>query len=204
VSTWEQQAKAKAAAAAELRPLAPSASLGPPTSTSWLLHVPNLVNPTLVGLQLYFMLMNVTVERAYSSAPLVAGDARFLVAETIDFCQKYNPLFLARPDWMVAATRFSAYGFFPFYAMIIRAAISNRWDDVQLPIAAFVGMKAYALGFYHYMEFTSATPPAQLLPYFAVEGPYLLSLALVSWRLWSNRTPPPPHPKGFDGNCRPP
>ena len=150
--------------------------------------MPNLIDATLVGLQLYFMLMNLTVERAYSSGPLVAGDTRFLVAETIAFCQKYNPLFLARPDWLVAATTFSAYGFCPFYAAIIRAALANRWHELRLPIAAFVGMKVYALAFYHYMEFSSSTPPTQLLPYFAVEGPYLLSLALVSWRLWSNRT----------------
>jgi hypothetical protein len=186
VSTWEQKAKAKAAAAAELRPLAPSTSSA--TSAHALPQMPNLIDATLVGLQLYFMLMNLTVERAYSGGPLVAGDTRFLVAETIAFCQKYNPLFLARPDWLAAATTFSAYGFFPFYAAILRAALANRWHELRLPIAAFVGMKVYALTFYHYMEFSSATPPTQLLPYFAVEGPYLLSLALVSWRLWSSRT----------------
>ena len=133
----------------------------------------------IIILQLYFILMNVTVERAYCAAPLVPGDSRFLIADTINFCQQYNPLFQARPEWMVTATCASAYGFLPFYIIIIFAALLNRWRALQLPIAAFVGCKIYALGFYHYMEFTSSMPPAHLVPYFAVEGPYLLSLALL-------------------------
>ena len=33
------------------------------------------------------------------------------------------------------------------------------------------------------MEFLSQTPPTNLLPYFAAEGPYLFSLALVLWKV---------------------
>lgn len=44
-------------------------------------------------------------------------------------------------------------------------------------------MKLYALAFYHTMEFTSATPPPALLPYWLPEGPYLLALAASLWRM---------------------
>ena len=32
----------------------------------------------------------------------------------------------------------------------------------------FAGVKLYALGFYHTMEYTSTTPPPELLPYWTV------------------------------------
>jgi hypothetical protein len=196
------------------------------------------VDYVLVILQLYFLLMNVTVERNYCHAPLEAGDTRFLVAETIAFCQQYNPLFLARPQWMVVATCTSAFGFLPFYLLIAFAAVTGRWKTFRLPISIFVGCKINALlfsssslfetvflvihwsdlhdrqrtlvlwpvldnvpvhiarvthsdshefmprspknhRFYHAMEFLSTTPPPALVPYFAVEGPYLVSLALI-------------------------
>ena len=35
-------------------------------------------------LQVYFMLMNVTVERTYCHTPIKRGDTGFLVAETVD------------------------------------------------------------------------------------------------------------------------
>jgi hypothetical protein len=44
-------------------------------------------------------------------------------------------------------------------------------------------VKLYALAFYHAMEFTSATPPPQLLPYWLPEGPYLLALGASLWRM---------------------
>ena len=42
---------------------------------------------------------------------------------------------------------------------------------------------ADAIGFYHLMEFTSDRPPPNLVPYFATEGPYLLSIGLVLLKL---------------------
>jgi hypothetical protein len=35
----------------------------------------------------------------------------------------------------------------------------------------------------HTMEFMSATPPQHLVPYFGVEGPYLVSIGLVIYKL---------------------
>ena len=39
-----------------------------------------------------------------------------------------------------------------------------------------------AIFFYHYMEFTSDIPPENLIPYFSVEGPYILSMALIVYK----------------------
>lgn len=36
-----------------------------------------------------------------------------------------------------------------------------------------------AIFFYHFMEFSSDTPPENLVAYFAVEGPYILSMLMV-------------------------
>ena len=52
----------------------------------------------------------------------------------------------------------------------------------------FVGAKLYAVMFYHYMEFTSRLPPQNLVPYFAMEGPYLLSIGLVLSNIYNAPT----------------
>jgi|UniRef100_A0A6T9NQG4 hypothetical protein len=147
------------------------------------------INLLLVILQTYFMLMNVTVERCYCAGPLSASDMRFLMPETLAFSQQHNPLFLARPRWMQIATCISAYGFFPFYLLIAIAAATERWALLRQPISLFVGAKLYAITYYHVMEFTSDQPPPNLVPYVSVEGPYLLSIALVLWQLRSQSKP---------------
>lgn len=133
----------------------------------------------IVLLQCYFLLMNFTVENSYCHSPFVEGDSRFLVKETIEFCEQHNRLFLLRPDWMVAATCASAYCLCIGYAMIAVTCITKSWRQFAVPILIFVGIKLNAILFYHYMEFTSSTPPENLGPYFSVEGPYLLSMLLV-------------------------
>jgi hypothetical protein len=67
----------------------------------------------LVLLQCYFVLMNLTVERFYCHSPLTRDDTRFLVKETVEFCEVNNPLFLQREEWMRMATCASAYCFCP-------------------------------------------------------------------------------------------
>jgi hypothetical protein len=142
----------------------------------------SLSNILIFLLQCYFILMNVTVERYYCHSELTKDDTRFLVPETVAFCRQYNPLFLGRPKWMKTATCVSAYGFCPFYTLIAIAAITNAWAKLRIPIVLFIGAKLYAIMFYHLMEFTSRTPPQHLGPYFAVEGPYLVSIALVLFK----------------------
>ena len=139
----------------------------------------------LVALQSYFFLMNVTVERCYCHHTVqeCVAQGSFLAEETLDFTKSFNPLFLARPEWIRVATCISAYGFPAFYLLIAFAAAFDQWPRFRLPITIFVGMKLNALLFYHTMEFLSATPPPNPVPYFGVEGPYLVSIALVCWRM---------------------
>ena len=137
------------------------------------------VDVLLVLLQGYFMLMNVTVERSYCAAPITRDSTCFLCPETYDFCETYNRLFLERAEWMRLATCVSAYAFVWGYALVAAAALTGAWRACRAPILLFVGAKLYALLFYHSMEFLSHAPPQHLVPYFAVEGPYLLSGALV-------------------------
>ena len=139
----------------------------------------------LLALMGYFLLMNMTVERCYchETVEACAQAGKLLGKETLDFCRLYNPLFIARPEWMRVATCISAYGFCVGYALIAVAASFNLWTSLRLPISLFTGMKLNAIFFYHVMEFTSTTPPPHLLPYFGVEGPYLLSIAMVIYRL---------------------
>ena len=59
-----------------------------------------------------------------------------------------------------------------------------------MPILLFVGAKLYAIAFYHFMEFTSATPPPHPAAYFAVEGPCLFSVALVLMRIGGSTSKP--------------
>jgi hypothetical protein len=143
------------------------------------------VDGLLLALFAYFVAMNLTVERCYCHMTVEACAASGwpLASTTLDFCKSYNPLFLARPEWMRVATCFSAYGFVCGYALCGIAAAFDLWARLRLPIAIFIGAKVYGILFYHYMEFTSASPPPELLPYFGVEGPYLVSIALVVRRL---------------------
>eukprot|EP00457_Paulinella_chromatophora_P019364 gb/GEZN01021011.1/.p1 GENE.gb/GEZN01021011.1/~~gb/GEZN01021011.1/.p1 ORF type:complete len:159 (+),score=17.79 gb/GEZN01021011.1/:61-537(+) len=133
----------------------------------------------IILLQIYFLAMNFTVEQTYCHSELRDARDRMLVNETIDFCKDNNPYFLARPEWMRVATCISGYGFCVGYALIIVAAVTGAWSALAVPLLLFLGMKINALGFYHIMEFLSATPPQNLIPYFAMEGPYLLAIFLV-------------------------
>jgi hypothetical protein len=144
-------------------------------------------NGLIIGLQVYFLFMNFTVERSYCLSPFTDADNRFLVPETVAFCKENNPLFLARPDWLVMATCVSAFIFPLGYLSVLLVALKDWWSKpaVIALVLLFVGIKSYAIGFYHLMEFTSSMPPPHkqlldLLPYFSAEGPYLLSLALCT------------------------
>jgi len=142
-----------------------------------------LLDALVFCLQCYFLLMSTTVERSYCWSSFEEGDKRFLLQETIDFCRLHNPLFLARPQWMRVATCLSAYCFAPCYLFIAFVALTGAWPRYRLRLALFLGAKLNALLFYHVMEFLSDTPPQHLLPYFVVEGPYLLSIATILYRL---------------------
>ena len=140
-------------------------------------------NALIVALMAYFVVLNLTVERAYCNAPLQRSSTMLLIAETIAFCEKANPLFLLRPEWLRLATCFSAYGMCPFYLLIGATAVLDAWVRTRGLILLFLGGKIYAIAFYHAMEFTSASPPLNLAMYWGAEGPYLVSIGLLLWKL---------------------
>ena len=137
----------------------------------------------LILLQLYFLMMNFTVERYYcdSKGIVKEDDTRFLMKETLDFCNLNNPLFLAHPEWMVIATCFSAYVFPLGYITVLVAACFDLWRLLAVPLLLFLGAKFYGIFFYHIMEFSNqeGMAPKNLVPYFLVEGPYILSMLIV-------------------------
>eukprot|EP00667_Euglena_gracilis_P028856 EG_transcript_37343 len=158
---------------------------------------PSPTSGLLLLLQGYFLLMNLTVERYYCHGPLRPSDDRFLVAQTIAFAERYNPLFLARPDWLVTATCLSAYLLAPGYLLIAVAALLNWWTKLRTPLLLFVGYKLYGVLFCHWMQFTSASPPPAPLPYFAVELPYVISAALVLYKVLAAGGPAPGSARKF-------
>ena len=81
----------------------------------------------IVTLMAYFVLMSLTVERAYCNAPLEPSSTVPFVPEAVAFCAKANPLFLQRPEWLRLATCFSAYGLCPFYLLIGATALLDAW-----------------------------------------------------------------------------
>jgi hypothetical protein len=84
---------------------------------------------------------------------------------------------------MVQATCISAYGLIFGYGLTLIAVMTKSWHALAIPLLLFIGIKLNAIFFYHLMEFTSSTPPENLIPYFSVEGPYLLSMGLVLMKI---------------------
>lgn len=141
----------------------------------------------LVILLSYFILMNVTVERFYCDGSVAMDkDTRFLMPETYAFCSQHNKLFLSRPEWMIKATCVSAWVFIFGYLIVLYTTLTGAWKRNALPITLFIGAKAYGIFFYHYMEFSNETmaPAAEsLVPYFSVEGPYIVAMGIVLFKV---------------------
>eukprot|EP00636_Phaeomonas_parva_P016294 CAMPEP_0118885542 /NCGR_PEP_ID=MMETSP1163-20130328/23958_1 /TAXON_ID=124430 /ORGANISM="Phaeomonas parva, Strain CCMP2877" /LENGTH=161 /DNA_ID=CAMNT_0006823575 /DNA_START=124 /DNA_END=609 /DNA_ORIENTATION=+ len=153
------------------------------------------VTAAIVICHLYFLLMNFTVERYYCHNPIEDGASAFLIQETYDFSVQHNRLFLERPEWLRQATCVSSYGLSVGFALTLIAALTASWRRLAVPLLLFQGMKMNAIFFYHYMEFTSHVPPENLVPYFATEGPYILAMGLVLFKIVGALSGADPKPK---------
>jgi hypothetical protein len=144
-----------------------------------------VLNFFIAALQINFMLISFTVEKAYCRGPLDVNDSTLLVKETIYFCENYNPLFLERPEWLVKATCVHGHCAWVLYSIILLTAALDLWKSrfFQSIILLGLGAKLYAVLFYHYMEFTSHLPPPDLLAYFGAEGAYMLSIVLILFKI---------------------
>jgi uncharacterized membrane protein YidH (DUF202 family) len=138
----------------------------------------------------YFLLMSLTVERSYCARPLSPDDPGFLMKETYEFSVVNNRLFLERPEWLRQATCLHSYVFPFYYASVFLTTVFDLWHirPLQFFFLCFVGAKLYAVGFYHYVNFTSHVPPENLIPYFATEGPYLAAIVMVVYNVWNAAT----------------
>jgi hypothetical protein len=152
------------------------------------------LNVVIAILQLNFLFMSYTVERAYCKGPLDIHDDTPLVKTTIRFSEQYNPLFLDRPDWVVQATCIHAKCFWMLYGTILVTSLGDWWHRrwIQNVLLLGLGAKWNAVLFYHYMEFTSDTPPPNILAYFAAEGSYMVSIGLVLYKIFSTPCQNPP------------
>ena len=153
-----------------------------------------VMNIIIAGLQVFFVIMNFTVEQEYCRGPLDPNSSVPFVKESVDFTLEHNPLFVERPEWLVKATCLHGYFFWILYAVIFYLAVTDGWYKAsntmltRLFVPVFVGAKLNAIFFYHYMEFTSHAPPPNLLPYFSAEGGYIVSIGLVLYKLASEET----------------
>jgi hypothetical protein len=148
----------------------------------------------IVALHAMYVLVSATVENAYCRAPLTASSSGFLLHETYEFAAANNRIFLERPEWLRIATCFSAYIFLPGYLLVLYAAVAEQWSTYSLPITLLLGMKIYAFSTYHYAEFTSDTPGSFSVTYISAEGPYLLGILLVLWKVCSAQQQGRPRP----------
>jgi hypothetical protein len=139
-----------------------------------------------------------------NSSTISSTISNFLIQQTYDFSIKYNPLFHNRPEWLVSATCIHAKYFWILYSLIFYIAVTNGWNNNnnkkannkynkynsillrQIILPTLLGCKINAILFYHYMEFTSDTPPPNLFAYFSAEGSYLISIGLVYYKLFNS------------------
>ena len=140
----------------------------------------------IVTLMAYFVLMSLTVERAYCNAPLEPSSTVPFVPEAVAFCAKANPLFLQRPEWLRLATCFSAYGLCPFYLLIGATALLDAWVRMRGLILLFLGGKVIE-------ALIACQPKATLAPSLAVALPLPLAVALplATARTLISSTPSP-------------
>ena len=126
------------------------------------------------------------MERPYCLRPLDPNDPSFLLRTTYEFSVKHNRLFLQRPEWIWKACCISAHIFPLNYCAVILVTITDSWRVgwIQTLLLIFTGIKLYAFGFSYYMQFTSDIPPENLIPYWATEGPYLVSMIMVLINIW--------------------
>ena len=159
--------------------------------------MPSLLNTIIASLQVLFIFSALTIEKEYCLGPLDPTSNGLLVKQTYDFSIKYNPLFHNRPEWIVSATCIHANYFWIVYSLIFFIAITDGWNKTdnkmytllrQVIVPTLLGCKLNAILFYHYMEFTSDTPPPNLIAYFSAEGSYLISIGLVYYQLFTSAT----------------
>eukprot|EP01094_Clydonella_sp_ATCC50884_P003409 TRINITY_DN12640_c0_g1_i1.p2 TRINITY_DN12640_c0_g1~~TRINITY_DN12640_c0_g1_i1.p2 ORF type:complete len:165 (-),score=54.98 TRINITY_DN12640_c0_g1_i1:278-772(-) len=135
----------------------------------------------VVLLLCYYIFSCVFIERHYCAAPLDPHSENPLMRATYDYAKEWNPLFLARPDWLRVATCFSSYGLLWGYIVLLFGFLW-RANAVRIFGLMFVSFKLNAILFYYWMEMVEHGVPS--IPMFlAADGPYIVGIVLVLLRL---------------------
>ncbi len=141
----------------------------------------------LVLLFTYYLWSCVFIERHYCEAPLDANSENSLLRATFEYSEKYNPLFLQRPEWLRVATCISAYVLSVGY-ILGGITFLLGLNEMRVPLLMFVSFKIYAITIYYYMEFFGDLPVPNIPMFLAADGPYLLGIIFMLFRL---RSPQP-------------
>merc|ERR1712137_1195740 len=130
----------------------------------------------------YFLFSCIFIERHYCAAPLQEDDSDWIMRATYEYSEKYNPLFLTRPEWLQAATCISAYVLGAGYLIGVVTFLKGI-ESMRIPLLMFCSFKLYALMLYYYLEFFGSMPVPDILLFLAPEGAYYVSLFLIMFRL---------------------
>ena len=130
----------------------------------------------------YFLFSCIFIERFYCEAPLQEDDADWLLKATYEYSEKYNPLFLSRPEWLRSATCVSAYVLGFGYIVGVLTFLKGI-ESMRIPLLMFCSFKLNALLLYYHLEFFGSMPAPNIVMFLAPEGPYLISLFLTMFRM---------------------
>merc|ERR1711934_26067 len=133
----------------------------------------------------YFLFSCIFIERPYCAAPLDPDDSNWILKATYEFSEKYNPLFLSRPEWLQAATCISAYILSIGYVFAVATFLMGL-DFMRIPILMFCSFAEYIFLLYFLLEFYGSIPAPNIWMFLATEGAYYVGLSLSIFRL---RTP---------------
>uniref|UniRef100_A0A7S4M515 EXPERA domain-containing protein n=1 Tax=Vannella robusta TaxID=1487602 RepID=A0A7S4M515_9EUKA len=140
------------------------------------------VDVVIILLYSYFLFSCIFIERHYCEKPLEEDDADWLLRATYEYSEKYNPLFLTRPEWLRAATCISAYVLGAGYVIGVITLLRGI-ECMRIPLLMFCSFKMYALVLYYYLEFFGSMPAPDVGMFLAPEGVYFLGLFLTLYRM---------------------
>ena len=130
----------------------------------------------------YYIWSCLFVERHYCRRELTANEEDPILQAAYEYSRDWNPLFLARPEWLRVATCISAYVLCCGYLVGLFTFILGK-DSFRVPLLMFVSFKLYAISFYYYFEFFGEMAAPHVGMFLAADGPYLLGILLLLFRL---------------------
>jgi len=99
------------------------------------------------------------------------------------YAELADPLLLVNPPALQIMCGISAFVFGPFTIWLVRALwIGDR--RIRIPAIIYASAITYSMPVYFFIEFMSATPPANLPIFFAATLPYMVFPIILLWHMW--------------------